>query len=398
MQKPPILRAIVLALGLGTWITGLAATVPGGDGTLVPGNPALTQSMLDKYGGFIQWLLELQFSDQERRQFDGYIVQDWKNHDAESVQSTLEAIHSAEDIEKIKPVERDLYRQEMLKTVLPSMRENARSEPEVRWLLDLYEREHKALAHGDPPLTRRMAVARTEYAVFVLLNSGVLPGEPDQAFKDRMVQQLVADYPGLSAEQQKEVSTMPWTWATLRATWENLPEAEKRKYRQEWAQAAQESMSDWQRHAVKAMEQSKRLMDSLEGRVADAGQLARAADQLDRLAQELRQDAENRELADSMAGIALSLRGAGQPPAPAQAGSAAAGGDGGGLRDEMTDEQWARYQQMSPQQRQDENFRLVMQRAQRQHSMSLWTGAHVMNNIYAMHGSSTRMIFNGFTP
>lgn len=398
MQKLFILRAVTLSLSLVTCNATLATPVLDAERALAPGNPALTQAMLNKYSGFIEWLLEIRFSRQERQQFNEYIIQHWKNQDQEEIRSALEAIQSAEGIEKIKPVERDLYRQEMLKTVLPSMRDSAQNDPETRWLLGLYEQEHKALAAGSPPLTQQMAAARAEYATFILLNSGVLPGEPDQSFKDKMMQQLAADYPSLSAEQQQEIARMPWTWAALQAAWSNLPEAEKSKYRQEWTQAAQESMADWQKRAVTAMQQSKRLIDALAASKADAKQLDEAAGRFDQFAQELRQDTQNRELADSLASIAQSLRAASQPSAPAQADATSAVANIGVLRDEMTDEQWAQYQRMSPQQQQEENFRLTMQRAQRQHSMSMWTGAHVMNNIYAMNGSSTRMMFNGFAP
>src|SRR5205807_1503696 len=60
---------------------------------LVPGEPALTQQLVDRYGDYVEWVLDFSISGglsaEQRKILRDYLVKDWKTMDREAFLATV---------------------------------------------------------------------------------------------------------------------------------------------------------------------------------------------------------------------------------------------------------------------------------------------------------------------
>jgi hypothetical protein len=106
-------------------------------------------------------------------------------------------------------------------------------------LLGIYDAGHVAIAAGDPPLTRQVVNAYAELYGFVL--GQAQRGKaiaPDRASLDTMAKNLSAEWSKLDAAERQQLARMPRIWAATRLQWTAMTEAERKKYRDEWAKSA----------------------------------------------------------------------------------------------------------------------------------------------------------------
>ena len=70
---------------------------PSQENVLADGGVDLTQAMVDQAIGFFEWTLEVKFSDEERTQLDGEIVENWKKRNCSEISGVLYALRLAEE-------------------------------------------------------------------------------------------------------------------------------------------------------------------------------------------------------------------------------------------------------------------------------------------------------------
>lgn len=206
------------------------------DVVLAPGDPPLTRQGLDRFTYFIEWLLDVPLTRQQKQLVETSFLQAWEKQDAAEIQGYVDVLDMETQVSTLPKEQRLLVREQ----AQPQVVELLRSQPEdegARWLLGIYESGHQPLAEGNPPLTRQMVDAYVELLCFML--SEVI-GEPlpaSQELRDALATTLTESYPALTTDEQAEYAQMPLLWAAYQAAWPGLSEEEKASQRQQWAEA-----------------------------------------------------------------------------------------------------------------------------------------------------------------
>jgi len=165
---------------------------------LIPGDPPLTQDMMNLYRMAMDYILDLQITDLQRDEYQRLFLEDWKKDPKE----WGKAIESWRKPLSARPYDRRARRVRRRPSDLDALRKSdAESD---RWLLAAYEAAHKPgsernpiLADGDPPLTRDEAELYCDRVEFGL-DLSVLGGlTPDQ--RRRLQDLLVRDWKGMDA-------------------------------------------------------------------------------------------------------------------------------------------------------------------------------------------------------
>jgi hypothetical protein len=172
------------------------------DKMLVPGDPPLTQSLLDKRLKYLEWLLDTRFTANQQAEYESLFVQVWKNAKPAQQRHWDEYMTAdAERLVKMGPEER--VRQQQA-TLLRSVAVYEKSTyPGERWIaaqyLELYKpggANNPIVVAGDPPLTKTMLDIETAFMECVLdLNLTV----KQRAEHQRL---FVENWKGLSQEQR----------------------------------------------------------------------------------------------------------------------------------------------------------------------------------------------------
>ena len=209
----------------------------------VPGNPPLTQEMVDKGARLFEWLLDTRLTEEQHLQFQDSIARSWKTGNQNEIAGTLNVLKFHEDLGRKTEAERNAVREMLLGKFLEAMRA-APGDTLSRWVLAIYYSRHTPIANGNPPLTRQVADAYAEVNCFMI--GEVLGGDtfkPGKDYKDGLAKTLAAEYPNLGPERQKEMSQLPLAWASIRLTWAGLSEAERAKYREQWSPGVRTMLS-----------------------------------------------------------------------------------------------------------------------------------------------------------
>ncbi len=233
-----LVRMFLIALVLHATTVGMlsAAETADEETVLAPGNPPLTREGLDRFTYFIEWLLDVPLTQQQKRLVETSFLEAWKNQDAAEIQGYVDVLEMEAQVSALSKEQRLLVREQ----AQPQVVELLRSQPEdegARWLLSIYEAGHQPLAEGNPPLTRQMTDAYVELLCFML--SEVI-GEPlpaSQELRDALAASLKESYPRLTPEEQAEYAQMPLVWAVYQAAWPGLSDEEKQAHREQWAEA-----------------------------------------------------------------------------------------------------------------------------------------------------------------
>jgi hypothetical protein len=200
---------------------------------IVPGEPVLTQQMIDETCEFLAFLMDSPLNVEQKAKLAASITADWKKRDKGTIELVKEFTSYRAQIFPKPEAERDLIRKQLQPPILKALREHKHDEG-AKWMLGIYEAAHKPIASGDPPLTRQMTDAYTE--VFFFMGSEVL-GEkmtPDAKAKDAMAKGLASGYAKAPAAAKKQLNQMPLIWAAIRVAWPTLPEAQKQAAREQW--------------------------------------------------------------------------------------------------------------------------------------------------------------------
>lgn len=232
---------------------------------LAPGNPPLTQEMVDRFRLLIEWALEVQTTQEQQETLKQCMIAGWKVGDRTTVENTVKLVQAQKLIEGRPDAERDLLRQQVQPSILASLRKQA-NDPATKWILDIYEAAHQPLVPGEPPLTRQVSDAYLEVLFF--MRSEVL-GEPhftlNKQAQDLFVAPMKEVWTKSDAERRKHFAGMPMLWAALRVEWSKLPEEQRSDYRKKWRNYLQVMAPDLLKTAARPVQpQQARKMSSEE--------------------------------------------------------------------------------------------------------------------------------------
>jgi tetratricopeptide (TPR) repeat protein len=214
----------------------VAAAAWAEDEVLVAGEPALTGEMAGRVQRFFEWGLGLQLTDRERDELRLSLVETWQGGEKAAIQGVVDLLQFDKQVSELTDAERAAQREAVEAALLEQFRASPEEEGS-KWFLGAYERAHKAIAEGTPPLTRQAADAYLEMLTFMLGEAAGQSGvAADQATRESFAAGLAEQYKGLPAEQQGQIAGAPMAWAGLRVGWQKATDEEKVAVRKQWAE------------------------------------------------------------------------------------------------------------------------------------------------------------------
>jgi hypothetical protein len=188
-----------------------------------PGDPALIQGVVDLDHDVLEMLFDLRFTDEQRRESQRLLVEEWKGMTQAKKQEWVKSVTSwAKPLPTLRPYGRNVQRASVLPGLLAKFRKGGASE-RARWLLALYEAAYEpgsarnpVLVDGDPPLTQQLVDRYRDY-VEVMLDLSLSGGFTDP---ERKVLQdyFVSDWRKMSAPERSELLADLKTWADATAS------------------------------------------------------------------------------------------------------------------------------------------------------------------------------------
>ncbi|MCW3055572.1 MAG: hypothetical protein JWN14_4742 [Chthonomonadales bacterium] len=200
---------------------------------IVPGKPPLTETMVARYTDFLGWIFEISLDAPQRRKMRDFLVGYWKRGDNQQMLEVTNTLEMERQSMAVPASSRRLLRERVFPDILKQARQQT-SDKETQWVLGLYDAANKPLAPGSPPLSRAVVAACAEVACFMVSEAQGRPVEATQALKEEATKLLARSYPRLSAAEQEQFAQLPLLWATLQATWPQIPEAERAALRTKW--------------------------------------------------------------------------------------------------------------------------------------------------------------------
>jgi hypothetical protein len=142
-----LLRALVGPAALA--LAALAAAQ-----TLAPGQPPLTQQMVDRVTGLLGEVVGKPLSAQQRERMRAVYVGHWQARAADQME-TLQALDQlAQTLPRATPAQRAQVLQDLRAQLIPALRMAAERDPDARWLLELHdEAQRTAQGAARPPAT-----------------------------------------------------------------------------------------------------------------------------------------------------------------------------------------------------------------------------------------------------
>jgi hypothetical protein len=231
-------RPQYLALLEGLSLPSRTRLVEGQDGT-----PPLTVYDVNAVNDFIEWVLDVPFTDAQRDALRDHFVAAWKANDRGEIEGVGQIITGRAQLDKVTDAnKKELARQAMRAQIVKLLRgEAGRGDAMSRMVIGIYDAAHHPLAAGDPPLTRQATDATLEILYFMAARvtgaaADVAPGSEQ---RDQFAQQLAAAYGTMPRENREELARMPMSWAALRVAWPELSREEQAKLTAAWAGSGQ---------------------------------------------------------------------------------------------------------------------------------------------------------------
>lgn len=208
------------------------------------GHPPLTLRTVNQVNDFLEWLLDVPFTQSQRGHVTEYLVDAWRRRDAEGI----EAIQSIQDIrrklDELTPEQKAFAREAARVEALKVWRADAvGGDTMARLMVEIHDTAHAPLATGGPaeaPLTRQNADASLEILYF-MASKAADPSPrgyqhyPTAEEKNQWARELTAKYASLPAENKQELAEMASKWAALRLLWPELSGEDRAKLAEGWA-------------------------------------------------------------------------------------------------------------------------------------------------------------------
>ena len=212
--------------------------VVGGDGKNVP---PLTPSMLRRYAYMMELAWDLRLTDAQRKTLDEQVIGHWRRRDMKDVESILgwleteKQASSASEAQRIVASRLNIYPEIMKQAPV-----EAKTDPDVRWLLGVHDEFHKPLVGGKAPLTRGQSEAFLEVLFFAA--SAIEGGEPVRPTPQMLEEwnaQLASNWNNLPEEGRTGVAQMADIYVKLVAAWAELPAEEQSQVKETFGQIPQ---------------------------------------------------------------------------------------------------------------------------------------------------------------
>jgi len=200
-----------------------------------PGNPPLTRYMLDETEDFLEWLMQVPFTDAQKATIEGEIRGSWKKNDRKEIDGIQEVLKADQQLAAMKPAERDVARQTALDDAIKQWR-TEKDSPSAKIMVEIYETAHKPIAAGNPPLTRQNVDAFAEFLCFAAGQTAGINFTPPPEIRDKLAAAVAEKYAGIAPAQRALIVRMPLIWASLRVLWPEISDAEKKQYVDAWKQ------------------------------------------------------------------------------------------------------------------------------------------------------------------
>ena len=98
------------------------------DPILAQGNPPLTQSMVDKSVGFLEWCLEIRISPEHRSMLQKVLIRAWQTKNQAEMKSTLDILDIHDKLAQMSEVERQKMKGPLQTAVLENLRKETNDE------------------------------------------------------------------------------------------------------------------------------------------------------------------------------------------------------------------------------------------------------------------------------
>ncbi len=111
--------------------------------TLAPGNPPLTQQMVDRVTGLLGEIVGMPLSAQQRERLRAVYVGHWRARAADEIETFHGLDQLAQALPQATPAQRAQVLQELRTQLIPALRTAAASDPDARWLLALHDQAQR---------------------------------------------------------------------------------------------------------------------------------------------------------------------------------------------------------------------------------------------------------------
>ena len=203
---------------------------------LVNGRPPLTQGTVDQVADFVEWLLEVPMTAEQRQTVQEHLVDAWKRRDKAEMDGAAEILKTRAQLATFNKAQSDLVRQAMQPEAIKQWRQD--KDPTAKMVLEIYDAAHRPIASGDPPLTRQATDATIELFYFMACQvSGGGEIQPTAGVKDEWAKKLAAGYSAMNADSKKAIAQMPLAWAAIRYAWPEISAEEKAKLKGQWTES-----------------------------------------------------------------------------------------------------------------------------------------------------------------
>jgi CHAT domain-containing protein/Tfp pilus assembly protein PilF len=130
---------------------------------LYPGEPPLTQGMVDQLTSVFEWILDARFTAEQRVQFKQATVAEWTRQDRNSIQNAIILLNLGTQLHGASEQQRNDVREKLQAEMLQSLRKPPLDDTS-RLLLNVYESAHtSAIANGESTVGgQRGAIAEAQ--------------------------------------------------------------------------------------------------------------------------------------------------------------------------------------------------------------------------------------------
>ena len=215
---------------LGRLVDGisLTTTIP-----IEPGNPPFTRYMLDETTDFLEWLMQVPFTEAQKTTIERELSDSWKKNDRKEIEGVGEVLKARQQLAGLKPAKRDMVRQNALDDAIKQWR-SEKDSPSANLMIEIYENAHKPIAAGSPPLTRQNVDAFAEFICFAASQTAGINYTPGAEIRDKLASAVAENYAHIAPGQRAAIARMPLLWASLRVIWPEISDAQKKQYVDPW--------------------------------------------------------------------------------------------------------------------------------------------------------------------
>jgi len=193
---------------------------------VVPGEPPLTEYDIEESIAFVQWLLDVSFTADQRDVFRSEIVDGWRKKDPETLQSIAQIFELRSGLATLSLDQQDLVRKQSEAQVVAELRKDA-SDPTTKLLLDIYDASRKPLADGTPALTRQQADSALEMFYFMAGQLEGIEAKPSTVEKETWAGRLAEEWGKLETPERNSIVSAPLVWAAMRTAWPAMSAADR---------------------------------------------------------------------------------------------------------------------------------------------------------------------------